>query len=79
MPHIRRRSLAACPVIVLAVMVGVSCHLIPTQPTTAAEWSDLSHFEEIVGTNWTGTARFTTIQGAAATSVVSIYFIWDGA
>jgi len=80
MPHIRRRSLAACPVIVLAAMVGVSCHSSPTQPTTAAaaEWSDLSHFEEIVGTNWTGTARFTTIQGAAATSVVSIYFIWDG-
>ena len=80
MPHIRRRSLAACPAIVLAAMVGVSCHSSPTQPTTAAaaEWSDLSHFEEIVGTNWTGTARFTTIQGAAATSVVSIYFIWDG-
>ena len=78
MPHIRRRSLAACPAIVLAAMVGVSCHSSPTQPTTAAEWSDLSHFEENVGTKRTGTARFTTIQGAAATSVVSIYFIWDG-
>jgi len=79
MPHIGRRSLAACSVIILAAMVGASCQSSPAQPTTAspAEWNDLTQFEEIVGTNWAGTARFTTTEGAAATSVVSIHFIWN--
>jgi hypothetical protein len=79
MPHVNRRSPAACSVIILAAMVDVSCHSSPTQPSTTptAEWRDLTHFEEIVGTNWMGTARFTTIEGAAATSDVSIYFVWN--
>lgn len=81
MSRARRPAPFLVSALVLAAAFCASCGSNPAQPTgtpSSTTWTDLAHFEEIVGTNWTGTATFTASDGAKTTSAVSICFIWGG-
>ncbi len=75
--HVGRWVLAA-----LLAVASLSCGTgtSPTQPTQAQPSGprSLAHFEEIVGTAWTGTATFATIDGSPAASHVELAFVWLG-
>jgi len=82
MPRHARRLMAVRSVVILLAVVAASCHSNPAQPTPAptppALKGDLEHFEPLVGTSWTGVARFTTVGGGSATSPASLVFLWRG-
>jgi hypothetical protein len=75
--HVGRWVLA-----VLLAVASLSCGTgtSPTQPTQTAPGVPLSlaHFEELVGTAWTGTATFATTDGSSAVSHVEMAFLWLG-
>jgi hypothetical protein len=57
---------------------GWSCKNSPASPTPApvAGWKNLLHFEELVGTAWTGTVRFASTEAASASAPVELVFLW---
>ena len=70
------RPLAAWGLFVMALAVGGCSSTNPTQPAPVAPAKTLEHYEELVGTNWTGTGTYTS--GDAQPSRVSVAFIWGG-
>lgn len=69
LPRIGMRGLLAF----VLIAAGCSSPSNPAQPTPAPASKSLQHFEELVGTNWTGTATYTS--GGQA-SRVSVAFLW---
>ena len=53
---------------------GCSSAPSPTQPTPVAPAQALQHFEALVGTNWTGTATYTS---GGPPSRISVAFVWS--
>ncbi len=71
----RRLSRIAGLIAVVFVGAGCSSTSNPTQPAPVAQSKTLEHFEELVGTNWTGTATYAS---GAQPSPVSVAFLWGG-
>jgi hypothetical protein len=72
------RQLAGAWGLCVLVLVAGGCSSTsnPTQPTPVAAANTLEHFEQLVGTSWTGTATYTS--GGGQPSRVSVAFIWGG-
>jgi hypothetical protein len=69
--------LAACPLFVLLALVAAACGSNPAQPTAPLTGErELDTFGELIGTNWNGTARFTTDAGEVVSSDASLRFDW---
>jgi hypothetical protein len=71
-----RTARAASGLLLLLLAVGgCSCNATPTQPTPVVQAGQLLHFEQLVGTNWTGTATFGS--GNDALPVRNTAFLWS--
>lgn len=70
------RQLPVWSLLILALAAG-GCGSAsnPTQPAPVAPAKTLEHYEELVGTSWTGTATYNS---GGQPSRISIAFLWGG-
>jgi hypothetical protein len=72
-----RLSLAVSVIFLLAFASACnSNHPSAPSPAPPAAGRELATFGELVGTNWTGTARFGTADGVVDTADASLLFVW---